>query len=744
MAREEPCPDVLQSKLQRKESKLRRAVTFFKHLGLRSCSRHKSSGSSAVPETESFVTRLAGQKPPFEMEDKFRKTSYPMELSDTDRDTHRHRFSFERQSKAVYELESWDLEDLPRYEHEAAADVEPCELDVGSLVVASLSNGAAGKTRVSLTSIGAQFEEAQHDAVPRKEMLVSPVSISQSPIIGQSTGVDTSIQAELVSPIYNTDRIPSAEVVDHDWRQTKVTPTFSQSPLSSKNDGSICDGETLSTQSQVQELREMVRVLNEEWVRRCQSAPYLALRASALSPRSLFEKGAQVLQHVLRGALPRSFEAVFALAHVACASAYILHGDDKSHCWNEYFQDILKWQRLIPNESDARLFIHLLNLLWWPQGSSARLSCGNYFLDETSGTLVPLRSSAIGIDASGSKETSDSKQRIRPVKSASKSLLDSLKNGPVLLECLRFLDGIEYASIMDRSKQYPTHLRWYAENHVTNIEEMLKTIIHPLQSCDGFEALRGSIHFTASELRDGSLRSVREVEVSLISNGKSSCLSPQVYKRYLDAVTSVCDRAMHRAGLDWRDRCYALHLDMVLASVMEIDTQQRLKDIVPHHQQITSVILMPDTKQKVIESIRAPSSTESETLIGSSPSTTMSPTFTSGFSPTTQPSSVTSPETSFSASSPSSSNDVTHCPLCTAIFTGSLRDRSSNLRRHMRTTRNHGSIVGLLCNVPGCNAVISRSDNLGKHIRTVHEGDTSTTLRRPSARKRRRDGDTVE
>ena len=75
---------------------------------------------------------------------------------------------------------------------------------------------------------------------------------------------------------------------------------------------------------------------------------------------------------------------------------------------------------------------------------------------------------------------------------------------------------------MERSKQYPTHLPWYALNHVTNIEEMLKTIIHPLQSCDGIEALRGSIELTATELRNGSLRSIREVEVSLISNGKVS------------------------------------------------------------------------------------------------------------------------------------------------------------------------------------------------------------------------------
>ena len=82
--------------------------------------------------------------------------------------------------------------------------------------------------------------------------------------------------------------------------------------------------------------------------------------------------------------------------------------------------------------------------------------------------------------------------------------------------------GIEYAIVKERSKNYPTHLAWYAQNHVTNIEEMLNTIIYPLDRCDGIEALRGGIDYTATALRDGSLRSVREVEVSLISNGKVS------------------------------------------------------------------------------------------------------------------------------------------------------------------------------------------------------------------------------
>ena len=201
---------------------------------------------------------------------------------------------------------------------------------------------------------------------------------------------------------------------------------------------------------------------------------------------------------------------------------------------------------------------------------------------------------------------------------------------------------------------------------------------------------------------------------------------------------------MHGAGLDWRDPCYATHLETVLVSCMEMDTRQRLKEIVPRHRSHPNVNAMPDIKQTCAESIATPSCIESQTLIGSSPSIVASPTYTSGCSPATLPSSTTSPESSFSAPSLSlSSTDVTRCPLCPTLFTGAARDRTSNLRRHMRTMRDHGNAVGLLCTVPGCGSILSRSDNLGKHMRTVHQGDTGTMLRQ-DARKRRRDGDAAE
>ena len=195
---------------------------------------------------------------------------------------------------------------------------------------------------------------------------------------------------------------------------------------------------------------------------------------------------------------------------------------------------------------------------------------------------------------------------------------------------------------------------------------------------------------------------------------------------------------MHEAGPNGRDGYFATVLDMVLASALEIDKRQPPAQIDPYPDRNGDINTMHLIEQTSVRGISIVSSREAQTPINSSPSTLTSPTFTNGSSPATQPSAVTSPATSFSGPSPSSSSDVSLCPHCPMTFTGTPRNRSSNLRRHIRTTRDHGSIVGLQCKVPGCNTVISRSDNLAKHMRTVHE-DNSATLKRRGARKRRRD-----
>ena len=177
---------------------------------------------------------------------------------------------------------------------------------------------------------------------------------------------------------------------------------------------------------------------------------------------------------------------------------------------------------------------------------------------------------------------------------------------------------------------------------------------------------------------------------------------------------------MHEPGPNWRNPYYATDIDVVIASLLETDNRQHLHHIETRRRRDTNVNAMAANMQSLPESTLTPLSVERQTPISTPLSMVTSPTYTGEYSPTFQPSSTTSPESSFSAPTPSSSTNVTRCPVCGAVFTGSKRNRDSNLRRHMRTMVGHGKAGGLPCPVPGCKAILRRSDNLGRHMRTVH------------------------
>lgn len=192
---------------------------------------------------------------------------------------------------------------------------------------------------------------------------------------------------------------------------------------------------------------------------------------------------------------------------------------------------------------------------------------------------------------------------------------------------------------------------------------------------------------------------------------KSSCLSPQLYQRYVDTVTSTCDQIMHEAGPNWRSRCYATDMIMVVASLVEIDNRQHLDHIETRRRRHTDVNAMTATMQTLSESTPTPPSTERQTPIR----TPLSIVTSSKYSSVIQTSPTTSPESSFSAPSASSlSTNITPCPLCPKVFKG--RYSKTNMRRHKRYE--HGNDAKPPC--PICGAILSRSDNLGKHVKTVH------------------------
>lgn len=101
------------------------------------------------------------------------------------------------------------------------------------------------------------------------------------------------------------------------------------------------------------------------------------------------------------------------------------------------------------------------------------------------------------------------------------------------------LEAFECAGLIeDRSSNYRA-LAWYAQNHVTNIQEMLYRITKPLQDWNYIDSLREIIANTEDHLRNGSLRCTREVEVWLSATGRVSS-KPPTHHTSLLTIISQC------------------------------------------------------------------------------------------------------------------------------------------------------------------------------------------------------------
>ena len=288
--------------------------------------------------------------------------------------------------------------------------------------------------------------------------------------------------------------------------------------ISPSTRGSTWSSSPVPTQTQVEELRDLVKIVNSEWMQRLSSATELYTHCSRLSAQKLFDNGTRSLESLFCGNLPRNFEDVFALMHVAFAAAYVLHKEHASYDWSDFFQDALQFHLALSSKSDRDSFLGVMDRWWLPPGLSLRSSLVIKF-----GPVVGHMSqeSTIGMHQM--------------------ELVKLLKNGEVARNCSDFLDGrsfsriivrtsylieisgFEEAGIMERNAHFlPGALISNAQGREPIVEHMINAIIYPLQQQRGIEALRDQVSDAEAQLHNGLLRNPREVEVVLISSGKVS------------------------------------------------------------------------------------------------------------------------------------------------------------------------------------------------------------------------------
>lgn len=195
---------------------------------------------------------------------------------------------------------------------------------------------------------------------------------------------------------------------------------------------------------------------------------------------------------------------------------------------------------------------------------------------------------------------------------------------------------------------------------------------------------------------------------------------------------------MQQAGPDWRERSYVTDLYKVLAIFKELDNNHKRSVAQSDPKSSVSPTVNPSNAHH--GSPTSPDAIGSMTPPNYSPSTMTSKTSKTSISfaqSHVSESFNNSPNSSASLSSPSSSfsettnADAICCLKCPATFTGQSQKT--------RTTKRHRDGIGLSYRIEGCVSILSRSDNMGKHLRTVHHIDIPS--RSQGTKKRRRSSD---
>ncbi|KAL2039521.1 hypothetical protein N7G274_007793 [Stereocaulon virgatum] len=480
--------------------------------------------------------------------------------------------------------------------------------------------------------------------------------------------------------------------------------------------GSLRTSSPVPTQSQVEELRDLVGIVNYEWMQRIPSETELYTRCSALSAQRLFDNGARSLQSLICATLPRSFEDVFALMHFAFAAAYVLHREHASYDWKDFFQDALQFHLALSDKSDRSSFLEVMDRWWLAPGLPLKDS-----LVIESGPVLGhmLQESTIGIQQM--------------------DLLNLLKSGEVARNFSEFLDGFEEAGIKERNDHLLAGaMLSTAQGREPLVEHMINAIIHPLQQQRGIEAFRDQVSEAEAQLHNGLLQNLREIEVVLISSGKRTSRSPHLYERYHECITSLCDTAMappdpswNQESLwtleaAWRDHYYIADLHEILAISLELDKYRSI-DASTNRWPDTSVLAVIRSDPTLLKSSPPASSNSCGSSTDSSPTSLASLDSTMSLSGETLASSLISPtalsQNSLSPTSPTfpmPNAEIASCQLCDAKFRGTPQHRKSNLQRHMRTSKIHSGYAGFKCPEPGCSSRLRRTDNLGKHLQTIH------------------------
>lgn len=122
--------------------------------------------------------------------------------------------------------------------------------------------------------------------------------------------------------------------------------------------------EDLRAENLVQELHRLVRGLNYYWSEEVLENPESTVIQAPIHGMSAFEAGLRSLQQCFRGSFTTTVEGVLSLVQLALSCAYELHEQDPAFPWQDLLEDIINWHHTISAEDDRRLYVKTVKVLW--------------------------------------------------------------------------------------------------------------------------------------------------------------------------------------------------------------------------------------------------------------------------------------------------------------------------------------------------------------------------------------------
>lgn len=214
---------------------------------------------------------------------------------------------------------------------------------------------------VSLSSTSNRTVSPLSDSLvsPLSDSLVSPIAeviSEQTTTIGQSPNTVT----QPLNPRHFQSRGLTNQRIDHHQTvPSQINQISELLPRSSRIKRDSSERVAIATMD-LQQIRWHVDALNQEWKNQLipQHGPDVRFSSTP------FETGIQSLQEFYRGTLPRTFEEIFGMMHIAYACAWMYHKNDEPQFWRSFFVDVLRWHYAIATQEETLLFLEVAFQLW--------------------------------------------------------------------------------------------------------------------------------------------------------------------------------------------------------------------------------------------------------------------------------------------------------------------------------------------------------------------------------------------